>query len=334
MPVTDERLGEAIRAADPYRDLVIPPPSATAAQLRARAESLAPETAWDRFLQSHTARRGVLVAASLAIGAAVTGYVLRPTAAIAAPGLLDIDFRQPATPARDWLVSLARSLPAESVPAQADAGPTTFAHYQRWSMDTINPASELVAQDVQVSWRADRSGDELVATLPPQTPGRSTAEFLDRLPPGTQQQSIKYAPGEFSDLIGTPSASPPELKAQLEQQEPSANGPQATVRALADVAAIHHLGVSQRIAALLVLADVPGLASRGVTRDRAGRPCTALSVDSGNTESGLVRDVLLIDAAGTILGHEIIALTPPPRSRIPKETVIEYTLSLRTERRQ
>jgi hypothetical protein len=74
--------------------------------------------------------------------------------------------------------------------------------------------------------------------------------------------------------------------------------------------------------------------SRGAARDRAGRPCTALSVDSGAANSGLSRDVLLVDATGTILGHEIIALTPPPKSRIPNETVIEYTLSLRTEHQQ
>ena len=336
--MTDERLAEAIRAADPYRDIVIPEPTVTAAQLRARAESEASERYWYQFLQSHATRRGVIVAASLAIGAAVTAYVFRAAPAIAAPGPLDIDFALPPTPARDWLLSLAQSLPSQAVAAPSnspEAGyQTTYAHYQRWSMDTINPATELVAQDVQVWWKVDRSGDELQATLPPQTPGRSTAEYLDKLPPGTQQRKIKYAKGEFSDLIGTPSTRPDELKTQLEQHEPSANGPQATVRALADVATIHHLGVGQRVAALLVLADVQGLQSRGAARDRAGRPCTALSVDSGAANSGLSRDVLLVDATGTILGHEIIALTPPPKSRIPNETVIEYTLSLRTEHQQ
>jgi hypothetical protein len=113
--VTDERLAEAIRAADPYRDIVIPEPTVTAAQLRARAESEASERHWYQFLQSHATRRGVIVAASLAIGAAVTAYVFRAAPAIAAPGPLDIDFALPPTPARDWLLSLAQSLPSQAV---------------------------------------------------------------------------------------------------------------------------------------------------------------------------------------------------------------------------
>jgi hypothetical protein len=322
----------AMRQADRH-DVVIPEPSVTAAQLRAWAEqeaTAAPDP-WSAFLAKYATRRGLFIGASVAIGATVIGFTFRPSAAIAAPGHLDIDFRAAAKPAGDPLRELARSLDTSRT---VDANyRSTYVHLQRWSIDTIHPAPTLVAQDVQTWWNADLSGTELQTTLPPQSPGRSIAEYLDELPPGARQDAITYKPGEFSDLIGTPSRDPAELKSQLDRQEPPANGPQATVRAVADVTAIHYLRPVQRVAMLTVLADVPGLLWRGTTKDRAGRPCVAVSIDSGGEDSGLKRDLLLIDVTGVVLGHEVIALTRPPKSPIADNTVIEYTLCLLTEGR-
>ncbi|HCT76336.1 MAG TPA: hypothetical protein DGG94_13940 [Micromonosporaceae bacterium] len=320
--IDDDLLRRALEAGDPLRGKELLPFTLTPAEMRSEVDRKA-------AVAPRMNRRRVIVGAAATMGAAAAAYVVWPSAAIAAPGRLDIDFTKPGKPAADWLTSLADALKSE--PSIANLGnTTTYAHLQRWVMDTIDPASQLIAQDIQIWWHPDRSGRELLTTLPAQPSGQRIAQYLEPSPPGKQMDPIRYGPGQYSSLIDVPSTNPDRLKSQLDTHEPPANGPKATLRAIADVAAIHDLNMAQRRAFLIVLAGIPSLLWRGITKDRAGRTCNVLSIDSGDTSQGLRRDLLLVSIAGEIYGHEAIALTPPPRSPISNDTVIEYTLHLET----
>jgi hypothetical protein len=331
--IDTDLLRRALQARDPAHGKALVPFTLTPAEMRSEAERrLTQKKPWHAAVSPRIGRRKLLIGFAATAGAGAMTYLLWPSTAIAAPGHLALDNSEPAKPAANLLKQLAADLKTQPNPTD-QGGPTTYVRVQRWSMDTIHPASKLVAQDIQTWWNPDHSGHELITTLPPQPSGKDIATYVDSPPTGIQAERIEYQPGEFSSRIDEPASEDPEqLKLQLSTREPASNGPQATLRAIADVTELHHLSLAQRIAFLNVLAGVPGLAWRGYTTDRAGRRCSAFSVNSGDASTGLTQDILLIGFTGVVLGHERIALTPPPRSRIPDNTIIEYSLSLRAEK--
>ncbi len=210
--------------------------------------------------------------------------------------------------------------------------PNTYVHLQRWAMDTTSAEHDLYASDLRLWWRPDTSAVTASASLPGQPSGRKTALWLLGPPAGVASEVIHHPAGSYSLLVDRPAAEPGALSRQLETQEPSSNGPQATLRSLAAFAQFHYLDLRQRAGMLSVLAGVEGIRLRGKTTDRAGRPGVAVSVDSGRSGSGSVRDVLVLSPRGELLSHEQITLTPPPGVTVPRYTVTAYTLYLESER--
>ncbi|WP_020525330.1 hypothetical protein [Catelliglobosispora koreensis] len=326
--INDDLLQHVMDARNPAYGKEVPPPTLTPEQMRVVAEARGRlRKPW--YAISFTRRLALTGGAAGIVATVATVYFGASSPAYAGPGRLDMDTAEPATPAASHLQDLIRA-----VRQQPDAtvnGGTTYVHRQEWTADTIHPDG-FVANDVKLWWHQDRSGKELQTALPPQTPGSKTVQYLDALPSGSQTVPIMYGPGEFSDLLnGTPSADAGQLESQLDKHQPRSNGPQAILRALADVSRIHYLRVGQRVAVLTVLAGIPGLAWRGIVTDRAGRLCYAVSLDSGGAETGRTSDVLLISVAGQICGFESIAVEPAPNSPVPPNSVVEYWLTLRLQ---
>jgi hypothetical protein len=337
----DENLvRQAIQRAVPTYGKPLPELDFTPQQLRERAANLtAATTTLDRLeAGGEPVSRRTAVKFALATGLTVAGFAAIPGSvlltarpAIAAPDALEMNpLGEPAT---DHLLRLASTL-AELPRQPIDASYLTHTHLQRWTIDTTEYSQALVAHDERAWWYPDRSGRTLRTTLPPQPAQRRTAQYLGPPPAGTEAQDVKFGPGEFPTLIPqAPSTDPNQLANQLATHEPPENGPQTILRGIAAITAVHHLHIAQTIAALQLLATTPTTIYRGETLDRAGRRCLAITIDSGDHRSGTTRDILLIDSSnGSIRGHEQIALTPLPQApNIPLNTVIAYTLHLKTQ---
>ncbi len=322
---------------DPLRGMDVPPMTVTAAQLRQRAEQRhhGPKVRWLWHQRALMTRKRLMtlatagVALAVAAGAAVVTFALAASPAVAAPAPLTMDSSDAAPSAREWLMQTAAQLATLD---RADDRPNTFIHLQRWTIDTTSPEMELVATDERLWWRPDTTAVTAHTVLPPQPAGSQTAQWLLGPPNAEATEVIEHPPGTYSLLVDRPSAEAAALRRQLETHEPASNGPQAPVRAVADFAQFHYLGARQRAATLQALADVEGIRLRGKTTDRAGRPGMAVSIDSGHTVGGTVRDVLVFGLTGELLSHEQITLQPPEGLPVPRYTVTAYTLYLQTTR--
>ncbi len=335
-PADEKFARRAVRLADPLRHTTVRPLDTTAAELRARADARAQTRARKAKRRRWLARTGAAAANAMAIAAGV----LLVNTAHAAPAPLPMDRADPPPSAARWLRETATRLIAATGTTSSSSASALGAessprglliHLQRWSMDTTSRAREIVAFDERHRWTPGGPLRSEITRLPPQPPGLREAGFLDGGPPASPQPPdvTEYPPGGYSTVIGTPSADPATLAAQLAEHEPPGNGPQALVRAVAAVHEFHRLGPAQKAAMLGVLSQVDGLAFRGVTRDRAGRSGVALTIDSGGPDSGRVRDVLVVDGEANLLSHEQIALTPPPGlPDLPRYTVTCYVLFL------
>jgi hypothetical protein len=101
------------------------------------------------------------------------------------------------------------------------------------------------------------------------------------------------------------------------------------MHAVADMYRFHCLSAAQRAAALAVLAGTEGFQYRGVATDRAGRAGMAITFDSGDAATGVMRSILVFDSAtGSLLTHEEVMLVNPPDATIEGPAVISYTLYL------
>lgn len=332
----DQRVRRAWELLDPLRGVEVPPMEVTAAQLRRRAEQHhhGPLNLWWWHQRALMSRRRIAtlmtgaVALVVAAGAAIFTFALA-SPAVAGPAPLVMDTGDASPSAQAWLTATAAGLPVADTASQR---PNTYIRLQRWAMDTTNPKLDLYAYDLRLWWRPDRSAVTADTPLPAQPKGKTTAQWLLGPPANATSEVIHHPSGSYSLLVDEPAADPAALRLQLETQEPSSNGPQATLRSLAAFVQFHCLNPRQRGAMLTVLAGVEGLRWRGATTDRAGRRGFAVTIDSASGVSGSVRDVLVLSPRGEVLSHELITLSPPAGVSVPRYTVTSYTLYLESER--
>jgi len=233
-----------------------------------------------------------------------------------------VQYPDTAPAARPRLRTLVQRAGAQTIPTRS--GRYTQVHVQTWSLDTTGPASDLppAAIDEQLWLADDRSGRHILTPVP--------ATPTDH--PGTPTV-IEYPPHQFQLTVDNPSDNPMYLAAQMSNHDPASNGPQAMLRALADMHRQHALYPRQQAAALQVLVDTDGLTDRGTTTDRRGRTGVAITADSGDTASGIVRDIAVFDpTTGALLSFEQVVLLSPPRSALHPPAVVSYVLFLAHDR--
>lgn len=345
MSIRDEAdARQMLRDADPLRNVALPPMKLTAEEIRRQVDSgharlPSRQVRFKLYLAQQRLRgrwRLRLAAATVvtAVVGVVAAVVIAPEAAMAnTPALLDL----PSTsrPAGDQLQQIAAQAAHGAAPPTSL--PVTYVHLQTWSIDTTatdaRTAAQVFAQDRQ-TWRApDFSGLTWISDLPAQKPGSRRADYIDALPATSATRRERDGRGGLHVPIVDPSRDPATLEEQLAVDQPTANGQQFTVRAIANLYRYHALDARQRIAALTVLARTTDLRYRGHTTDRAGRVGLAFSIDSGTPEDGVIEDVLVIDpTTGALLSHEQVALTKAPRDITPAPAVISYTLYLANEK--
>jgi len=227
-----------------------------------------------------------------------------------------------AAPAREYLRALTTAIAA--APTDEQTGSYAFVHVKMWATDdTLRPGGTSTTDIVvyeERRWRAADGSGRVTRTRPP---GERNGP-----PPGTEN----YGPGGLSGAVAEPvSTDPPILAGQLNGIQPFLMGPQAPVRAVADMYAWHYPDRDLRAALLRVLCDTDGLLWRGNTVDRAGRPGVAISVDSDN---GGTRDIAVLDEhTGRLLAHETIRLRNPAGLTGPTPSLVSYVLYLEAGRR-
>lgn len=215
-----------------------------------------------------------------------------------------------AQPARPWLRALAKAIATS--PCDLVQGAYAYVQTREWVIAKPGAAGTALLQDEH--WlAADGSG-------------RSTS-VTTRLPAVENPPTDETFPAGASFVDSAPlDADPGALATRLDSITPFASGPQAVLRALADVNQWQAPGRDVRAAAVTVLADADGLSYHGFVTDRAGRPGIAVAALSAN---GASRDLILLDPhTGDLLAHEHTALRDPGRLGITEPTVLTYTLYL------
>lgn len=353
----DEVVRQIVLAANPVRDLPVPPPRATSAELRARADA---RHAGRRTAKLRTVKRlpgpiptgfmwrtmrssrwalpitvGTTVAAVAVLGAVGGGLLtsggsveetpMVPASAPASnpgtPSPLALATEGRPSAARPQLAALAKA--AGRAPAAPAVGAYTYVHVQTWTAGRSRGARPI-SRDERLWWAADRSGRAETTALPQPPPVPLPAA-------STSDTTITtYEPGKVSVVVDAPSAQAPLLAFQLADRHPLKEGPRGVLRAVADLYRSHHLDPAQRAAALQVLADTDGIDYRGTVVDRSGRSGVAVSVDS---DGGATRDVAIFDpGAGRLLSYERVALVGAATSPSRAPALVAYVLYLNSGR--
>jgi hypothetical protein len=217
-----------------------------------------------------------------------------------------------AQPARPALRALAASITADRCDTGGRYG---YVQLRQWVTDTRadHGRTDLTTAVLQHEhWlAADGSGRATAVTT--RTPAAENPPTDDTFPAGG-------SPIDAGPLPTDPVAA----AARLNHATPLAAGPQAPLRAIADVNQWLAPGRDARAALLGVLRDTDGLTYHGRVADRAGRPGVAVAAISTNATE---RDLLIIDPAnGNLLAHEETALHDPGKLGITAPTVLVYTL--------
>ncbi|WP_329102995.1 CU044_5270 family protein [Micromonospora sp. NBC_01699] len=337
---TEHLVRRLVEANDPMRGKQIAPPRRSAAELRRLAEQRRGDGRWRASTRPGVRLRSLVPVAAVALGVGAlvlvnvlpTGVADRaepiPVAMAVAPAALGLQFPGPADPAGPWLRELAER--TARLPESAGPGRYTYQHSQTWSLDSTGAdpaaANAVLARDEQLWWAADRSGREDITVLPGQPGDEEQTRWLDGPPSGTDPARTDYRPGELAVVVDEPATDPAVLTRQLSAHEPFSNGPQAVIRAVADLYRFHEMNPALRAAVLHVLTETSGLVLRGRVVDRAGRVGVAVSVDSA---AGATRDLAVLDPdTGHLLSYEQVALISPPRSAVRAPAVISYVLYL------
>ncbi|GAA4446554.1 hypothetical protein GCM10023170_026860 [Phytohabitans houttuyneae] len=333
----DEVVRQVVLGANPVRDLPVPPPRATSAELRARVEArhVARPVAKTRIWALPALAGGTVVAVAV-LAAAGAGLVASGGAPEEAPATapasapagtptpLALSTAADPPAARPHLAALAKA--AAGAPEEAGEGDYMYVHVQTWAAGRSRGAHPI-SRDERLWWAADRSGRRDTTALPqpppvpvPAAPGVSTSDIT----------TTTYEPGKVSVVVDAPSVQAPVLAFQLADRHPLSEGPRGMLRAVADLYRTHHLDPAQRAAALQVLADTDGVDYRGTVVDRSGRPGVAVSVDS---DGGATRDVAIFDpGAGRLLSYERVELVGAATSPSRAPALVAYVLYLNSGR--
>ncbi len=173
----------------------------------------------------------------------------------------------PSPSQRNPLTELAEHL--GDAPSDSQHGRYTYVHTHYWALDTSADANRTTSRpavfDEQLWIANDLSGRDQLTRLPDQPAGvppqwitpRPATGSIDDFPPGGRSRSLPQPP----------SADPDTLAAQLNTDQPRANGPQSLVRAIADIYRDIVPDRAVRAAILHLLASTSAVTYRGEVTD-------------------------------------------------------------------
>jgi hypothetical protein len=260
-----------------------------------------------------------VVSAATAPAAANRETTPDPSCPLASESPLTVDQPGQAPPAGPLLRRLASRLHA--VPADTQTGRYAHAVLRMQAADSTLDGGPCVvtvtAYATEQRWRADDGSGHITAITwhnnPNDPPLADTTTYpAGGLPgvvagpvptdPTTLAAALDAAYPPIAATLAQPLAQSRPLRAADNVRQRRHTGTAARLRAVADLNSWHYTNRAARRAVLLVLADVAGLAYRGVVADYPG--AIAVSADSGDW-----RDLLVIDpGTGVVLAYEQVLL--------------------------
>ncbi|GIJ48415.1 hypothetical protein Val02_53010 [Virgisporangium aliadipatigenens] len=324
MPDIDS-IRAALGPADPARGTPVPPPRVTAADLIARTGEPHAPGRFDR----RVGRRLVLGPVALGVAAAVAYPFLRresqppssappsspslsgspsPSAPLPASSLpppprielgpvvrpVVLQYEDHAPPAGDRLRELAGQL--ADAPYDGTSGPFTYIHTLGWNAvfdDRPGGTSQRIPPTEKELWyRPDDGSGRLRVTVHPDVyPNEESARYWREhpmpSPTGTPPPVYDDLPAGRAGPTRTMPTDPAALRVFVGRDP---------VRGLRNLYGYYAVARDARAGMLRILADVPGIAWRGETTDRAGRGGIAVSV-----ETDTAREVLVFDPRTGVL---------------------------------
>ncbi len=227
-----------------------------------------------------------------------------------------------AAPAREYLRAMTTAIAA--APTDTQTGSYAFVYVKMWAADdTLRPPWRQHHRHRGVRG-TPLAGHRRLRPRHPDPPARRAQRSTAR---NRELRTRRLGRRDSRTAVDRPAL----LAGQLNGIQPFLMGPQAAIRAVADVYAWHHPDRDLRAALLRVLCDTDGLLWQGNTVDRAGRSGVAISVDSDN---GGTRDIAVFDEhTGRLLAHQTTRLRNPAGLSGPTPSLVRYVLYLETGRR-
>lgn len=228
------------------------------------------------------------------------------------PLIVPVAVQYPHNPpaARDELHALADKLS----PARYDNTSGRYTYIRTSGWNTVIDASPdgriqmIRPQDKQIWYLADGSGRITTKQLPPAYPNEESRRYWEQQAPAPSPTPHTSAQSDHTaDLpagqIGPQEPLPPDparLAAMLGVDQIAEHGPGMVFTSVRDVYATRLVPQQTRAQILRILADLDGISWRGTTKDRAGRPGVAISIDGTNAEQLLIFD----PRTGTLLAWD------------------------------
>jgi len=236
--------------------------------------------------------------ASTSSGLAPSTVASVQPAAATVPGTESSAHQSVSRPARvalaDLSVRVARS------PATAPSGPVTYIHTRTWRPDDTSDAAEpFAASDVQLWWRPERTGLQITAPLPSDGEQHTASALVS---------TRTLDPQSLNLPIGEPAADPGILAHDLDAVSPGIDTAGHALQSIIQLYRYYCPNPQQRAAMLRVLADIRGLLTTGIERDRLDRNGLQITaIESGNTTQ---QRAFFDPDTGTLLSAETVRIPP------------------------
>ncbi|NYH79409.1 hypothetical protein FHR84_002743 [Actinopolyspora biskrensis] len=222
---------------------------------------------------------------------------------------------------------IAQRAAASEVPTRA-TGHTEHIEMKSWYLNSQignDNTVSVVQPQMRESWRKpDGSGRSTVTPGTPQFQSQQDRRQWSS-DTSTDTRTDQWAPGErdlFAD--GRPPTGADELRQWLHQHPSGQPEPLRTLTAVTDLLRNRVLLPQERATILRVLAELPGMHYTGTTRDRAGRPGQAFSLESDDSGLPTQYTVIIDPTNGRFLGHETMLTTTAGKLNVKIPAVTSY----------
>ncbi|RCW40219.1 hypothetical protein DFQ14_112100 [Halopolyspora algeriensis] len=332
MKHTEQHIRELMGPLDPMRDderAAVPPPHPTGIidteQPAAR-----------RHRPRARTRRAVLAGAAATVLVAgglvwTTAGPNAPEGYAATPPLLEITPPQRDLPAAERLHAIADRAEVSGVPKGAP-GQTEYIKMENWylhsQIDNSGTVSVIQPSTFRLWRHADGSGRSVIRAQPPQFRSEAGREKWAGDTSGSERVH-RWGAGERTYYWDErPPVDADALRRWLRQRPSGQTEPLRTFSAITDLLRNRVLLPQERAAVLRVLAELPGMRYNGTTRDRAGRPGRAFSLESDGSGLPTRYTFILGPDNGRFLGYEEMLTTSAGKLNVPIPSVISYSIFL------
>lgn len=327
----DERIAQAMRAADPARSPLDEGKSPRAQVLLEHIVDGRRGRAGPRARLRLVARVGLSLAAVLVIALAVVTAVPLTTAPSYALTPQELDFRRnPDLTSQEVVDTSKDALSSTTSPTGAERGSRSVGWYLDSTITESGSTAVITPQVTTVTWGSDHAGSITVvaghaylATGSPsdgESPGGAPA-------PGTVLSTLTFAPGEYVPLApDDPGNSPEDLQSFLKNYGlPAHYNAGDLMLAIGGAFGEWTLTNGQHAAILDLLAAASGTEILGTAVDRAGREVIGVRGNPSQVE-GSAQLLLISTDTGRIVGAETILTSPVEKPQLDEGAVVSYTL--------